>query len=148
MIVRELTYDITDPTVDFQILTLKASGADTFFAAVAGRQASQAYRKSYDIAWQPQTYIAVAGSSPEAILKPAGLKTAVGFITAYYGKSPEFRTIRGDSAMQDYFEWAKKWFPKGNAEDGIVTYGYQVAQALEYVLRNCGDDLSAKISCG
>lgn len=44
--------------------------------------------------------------------------------------------------MHDYFEWAKKWFPKGNAEDGIVTYGYQVAQALEYVLRNCGDDLT------
>ena len=123
-------------------MTLKASGADTFFAAVAGRQASQAYRKSYDIAWRPQTYIAVAGSSPEGILKPAGLKTAVGFITAYYGKSPEFRSIRGDPAMQDYFEWAKKWFAKGNAEDGIVTYGYQVAQALEYVLRKCGDDLT------
>ena len=142
MIVGEQTYDITDPTVDSQIVTLKASGADTFFAAVAGRQASQAYRKSYDIAWRPQTYIAVPGSSPEGILKPAGLKTAVGFITAYYGKSPEFRSIRGDPAMQDYFEWAKKWFPKGNAEDGIVTYGYQVAQALEYVLRNCGDDLT------
>ena len=142
MIVSERTYDITDPTVDSQIVTLKASGADTFFAAVAGRQASQAYRKSYDIGWRPQTYIAVAGASPEGILKPAGLKTAVGFITAYYGKSPEFRTIRGDPAMQDYFEWAKKWFPKGNAEDGIVTYGYQVAQALEYVLRNCGDDLT------
>ena len=70
------------------------------------------------------------------------MKTAVGFITAYYGKSPDFRSIRGDPAMQDYFEWAKKWFPKGNAEDGIVTYGYQVAQAFEYVLRNCGDDLT------
>jgi branched-chain amino acid transport system substrate-binding protein len=123
-------------------VTLKASGADTYFAAVAGRQASQAYRRSYDIVWRPQTYIAVAGSSPEVILKPAGLKTADSFITAYYGKSPEFRSIRGDPAMQDYFEWAKKWFPKGNAEDGIVTYGYQVAQALEYVLRNCGDDLT------
>jgi branched-chain amino acid transport system substrate-binding protein len=44
--------------------------------------------------------------------------------------------------MQDYFEWAKKWFPKGNAEDGIVTYGYRVAQAFEYVLRECGDDLA------
>jgi len=142
MIVREQTYDITDPTVDSQIVTLKASGADTFFAAVAGRQASQAYRKIYDIDWRPQTYIAVAGSSIEGTLKPAGLKTAVGFITAYYGKSPDIRTIRGHPAMQDYFEWAKKWFPKGNAEDGIVTYGYQVAQALEYVLRNCGDDLT------
>ena len=131
MIVGEQTYDITDPTVDSQMVTLKASGADTFFAAVGGRQASQAYRKGYDIEWRPQTYISVPGASPEGILKPAGLHTAVGFITAYYGKSPEFRTIRGDPAMLDYFEWAKKWFPKGNAEDGIVTYGYQVAQVLE-----------------
>jgi branched-chain amino acid transport system substrate-binding protein len=98
MIVREQTYDITDPTVDSQMVTLKASGADTFFAAVGGRQASQAYRKGYDIEWRPQTYISVPGASPEGILKPAGLHTAVGFITAYYGKSPEFRSIRSDPA--------------------------------------------------
>jgi branched-chain amino acid transport system substrate-binding protein len=142
MIVGEQTYEYSDPTVDSQIITLKASGADTYFAAAAGKHASQAYRKIYDIGWRPQVYIAVAGASPHGILNPAGLHTAVGFITGYYGKSPESPGIRSDPAMQDYFAWAKQWFPQGDAEDGIVTYGYQVAQALEYVLRACGDDLT------
>ena len=142
MIVGEQTYEYSDPTVDSQIATLKASGADTFFGALLGKHASQAYRKMYDIGWRPQVYIGVAGASPHGILKPAGLQTAVGFITGYYGKSPEIPSTRSTPEMKAYFAWAKQWFPEGDAEDGIVTYGYQVAQALEYVLRTCGDDLT------
>lgn len=142
MIVAEQTYEYSDPTVDSQIVTLQASGADTFFGALLGKHASQSYRKMYDIRWHPQVYIAVAGASPHGILRSAGLQTAVGFITAYYGKSPEIPSTRNSPAMKAYFAWAKRWFPDGDAEDGIVTYGYQVAQALHYVLRACGDDLT------
>jgi len=142
MIVAEQTYEFSDPTIHGQIVSLYASGADTLFAAVLGKHASQAYRKIYDSGWRPQVYISVAGASPRGIIQPAGLETAAGFITGYYGKAPEFPSIRSDPAMQDYFAWAKKWFPQGDPEDGIVTYGYQVAQALEYVLRTCGDNLS------
>ena len=141
MIVAEQTYEFSDPTVDSQIISLKTSGADTFFGAAGGKHASR-YRKMYDIGWRPKVYIQVAAASPEGILKPAGLHTAKGFITAYYGKSPEFPSIRNDPAMQDYFAWAKKWYPDANQEDGIFTYGYQVAQAMEYVLRAAGDDLT------
>jgi branched-chain amino acid transport system substrate-binding protein len=125
MIVAEQTYEFSDPTVDSQIITLKASGADTLFAAAVGKHASQAYRKMYDMGWRPQVYIAVAGASPHGVLSHAGLHTAVSFITAYYAKSPEIPSTRSDPAMQDYFAWAKEWFPEGDAEDGIVTYGHQ-----------------------
>jgi ABC-type branched-subunit amino acid transport system substrate-binding protein len=142
MVVAEQTYEFSDPTVDSQIISLKTSGADTFFGAAFGKHASQVYRKMYDIGWRPQVYIGVAAASPEGILKPAGLHTAKGFITAYYGKSPEFPSIRSDPAMQEYFAWARQWYPDANEEDGIFTYGYQVAQAMEYVLRAAGDDLT------
>ncbi len=142
MIVGEQTYESTDPTIDSQILALRASGADTFFLVSGGKFASQAYRKIYDIGWRPQIYTAVPGSAREGVLKPAGLETVVGLITAYYGKSPEIRGMREDPAVKDYFAWAKKWDPDANAEDGIVNYGYQAAQALEYVLRRCGDELT------
>lgn len=142
MIVAEQTFEYSDPSVDSQIVTLKASGADTFFSAAGGKYASQAYRRVYELGWRPQVYIAVAGASPHGILQPAGLQTAVGFITGYYGKSPEILSTRSDPAMLDYFAWAKRWFSEGDAEDGIATYGYQVAQALEYVLRACGDNLT------
>jgi ABC-type branched-subunit amino acid transport system substrate-binding protein len=142
MIVGEQTYESTDPTVDSQILTLRASGADTFFLVAAGKFASQAYRKIYDIGWRPQIYTVSPGSAREGVLKPAGLETVVGLITAYYAKSPEIRGIRDDPATKDYFAWAKKWDPDANPEDGIVNYGYHAAQALEYVLRRCGDELT------
>ena len=142
MVVAEQTYEFSDPTVDSQIISLKTSGADTAFIAALGRHASQAYRKMYDVGWRPQVYIGVAGASPQGILKPAGMNTAKEFITAYYGKSPEFPSIRNDPAMQEYFAWAKQWYPDANEEDGIFTYGYQVAQAMEYVLRAAGDDLT------
>jgi ABC-type branched-subunit amino acid transport system substrate-binding protein len=142
MIVAEQTFETTDPTVDSQILSLHASGADTFFLIAGGKFASQAYRKIYDIGWRPQLYTAVPGSSVESELKPAGLETVVGLITATWIKRPDTRGMRGDPAMKDYFAWAKKWYPNGNPEDGVVFYGYGAAQALEYVLRRCGDHLT------
>jgi branched-chain amino acid transport system substrate-binding protein len=142
MIVAEQTYESSDPTIDSQILTLRASGADTFFLVSGGKFASQAYRKIHDIGWRPQLYTVVSASPVEGVLKPAGLDTVVGLITAYYGKRPDMRGMRDDPAMKEYFVWAKKWYPEGNAEDAIVNYGYQAAQALEYVLRRCGDELT------
>src|SRR5262249_46185064 len=124
------------------VVALRASGADTFFLVSGGKFASQALCKSYDIGWRPQIYTVVSGSPRDGVLGPAGLETAVGLITAYYGKRPDMRGMRDDPAMKDYFAWARKWYPDGNAEDAIVNYGYQTAQALEYVLRRCGDELT------
>jgi ABC-type branched-subunit amino acid transport system substrate-binding protein len=142
MIVGEQTYESTDPTVDSQIVALRASGADTFFLVSGGKFASQAYRKIYDLGWRPQIYTAVSGSPREGVIRPAGLETAVGMITAYYGKRPDMRGMRDDPAVKDYFAWARKWYPEADPEDAIVNYGYQVAQALEYVLRRCGEKLT------
>ena len=142
MIVGEQTYESTDPTIDSQILALRASGADTFFLNSGGKFASQAYRKIYDIAWRPQLYTTLPGTPREGVIRPAGLETAVGLITAFYWKRPDMRGMRDDPAMKDYFAWAKKWDPEANAEDDTVSFGYQTAQALEYVLRRCGDELT------
>jgi branched-chain amino acid transport system substrate-binding protein len=142
MIVGEQSYESTDPTVDSQILTLRASGADTFFNVAPGKFASQAYRKIYELGWRPQLYTIMAGNAREAVLRPAGLETVVGLITAFYGKWPEIRGMRDNPAVKDFFAWARRWYPEGNTEDSIVPYGYQTAQALEYVLRRCGDELT------
>jgi branched-chain amino acid transport system substrate-binding protein len=142
MIVAEQTYESTDPTIDSQILALRASGADTFFLDSGGKFASQAYRKIYDIGWRPQLYTTLPGTPREGVIRPAGLETTVGLITAFYWKRPDMRGMREDPAMMDYFAWAKKWDPEANAEDDTVSFGYQTAQALEYVLRRSSDDLT------
>jgi branched-chain amino acid transport system substrate-binding protein len=142
MIVAEQTYESTDPTIDSQILALRASGADTFFLDSWGKFATQAYRKIYDIGWRPQLYTTLPGTPREGVIRPAGLETAVGLITAFYWKRPDMRGMREDPAMMDYFAWAKKRDPEANAEDDTVSFGYQTAQALEYVLRRSGDVLT------
>ena len=141
MIVGEQTYEASDPTVDTQIVSLKASGADTLMSAMAGKHASQALRKMGEIGWKPAHYTGIASASVRGVLEPAGLENAVGLISAYYAKAPDTIAFSQDVAIRAYLDWAKKYY-EGNAYDGLPAYGYQVAQALEYVLRRCGDDLS------
>jgi len=142
MIVAEASFEWSDPTVDSQIISLKASGADTLFTAIAGKHATQAIQKAWDIGWRPQWYTAVPATSPSTILAPAGLAKARGMISAYYAKDPTHVRWQEDPAIQAYLAWGKTYARELDITDNIVTYGYQLAQALEYVLRNCGDDLS------
>jgi len=141
MIVAEQTYEATDPTVDTQIVSLKASGADTMMSAMAGKHASQAIRKMAEIGWKPVHYTGIASASVRGILDPAGLGNGTGLISAYYAKAPDTIAFSQDIAIRTYMEWAKRYYD-GNANDGIAAHGYQVAQALEYVLKKCGDDLT------
>lgn len=141
MIVGAESFAWSDTTVDSQIISLKASGADTIFTATAGRQATQAIRKIWDIGWRPAHYTALPAASVRGILGPAGVEKATGMISAYYAKDPTFPSFRNDAAVKEYFAWAAKYYT-GDAEDGIATYGYQVAQVLEHVLQRCGDNLS------
>jgi branched-chain amino acid transport system substrate-binding protein len=141
MIVAEQTFDWSDPTLNTQIINLHGSGADTLFSAMAGKHASMAIRKIHDLGWRPLHYTGVPSASPAAILAPAGLDRATGLITAYYAKDHLSDQWRDDQAIKDYYAWAKQYYD-GDATDGIVTFGYQLAQALEYVLRKAGGDLT------
>jgi len=141
MIVSEQTFQWSDPTVDSQIFTLKSSGADTLFSAMGGKHASQAIRRMAEIGWRPLHYTGVPSTSIRAILEPAGLENAVGLMSAYYAKIVDAPRWKDDPAVKAYYAWAKQYYD-GDAYDGIANYGYQVAQALEYVLRRCGDDLT------
>ncbi len=141
MVVSEQTFQWTDPTIDTQVFALQASGADTVFSAMGGKHASQAIRKMAEIGWRPAHYTGVASTPVKAILEPAGLSNAAGLISAWYTKYVDVDKFKKDPAGKAYFEWAKIYYD-GDPEDGLAIYGYEVAQALEYVLRNCGDNLT------
>ncbi|MFN0313921.1 MAG: ABC transporter substrate-binding protein [Burkholderiales bacterium] len=134
-------YEMFYATVDSQVVSLKAAGVDTLFTATAGKHASQALRKIWDIGWKPAIYTAVPAVSPRTVLEPAGAHHAVGMITAYYAKDPNSSRYKDDPVIKEYHAWAKQYY-SGDARDGIAAYGYQMAQVLEYVLRKCGDDLT------
>ena len=142
MIVAEATYEVTDPTVDSQILTLKGSGADTFVNITTPKFGAQAVRKAYDSGWKPLHIINNVAASVGAVLTPAGLDKAEGLITIEYYKDPTDPQWKDDPAMKEWVAFMAKYYPDGNLKDASNTYGYLAAQIMVQVLKQCGDDLT------
>ena len=142
MIVAEASYEVTDPTVDSQIVTLQASGADTFYNVTTPKFAAQAIRKVYDIGWRPLHILNNVSASVGAVLTPAGLDKSVGLITAIYLIDPADPQYKNAPAFKDYKAWFEKYYPDGNINDGFNVAGYVIAEGVVHVLKACGDDLS------
>jgi branched-chain amino acid transport system substrate-binding protein len=142
MIVKEVSYEVTDPTVDSQIVQLQASGADTFFNITTPKFAAQAIRKAYDIGWKPTHYINNVSAQIGSVLKPAGLEKSVGLISTQYLKDPDDDQFKDDSSMKAWRDFMAKYYPDGNLHDASNVYGYTVAQTLHQVLKQAGDNLT------
>jgi len=142
MIVAEASYELTDPSVDSQIVTLKGSGADTFANFTTPKFGAQAIRRAYDIGWKPLQLIAFPASSVSAVLRPAGPEKAVGLISTAVIKDPSDPQWRDDAAVKEYLAWAKQWYPEGDPEAWENAFGYTQAQLMVEVLKRCGDELT------
>jgi len=142
MIVKEASYEVTDPTVDSQVVELHGSGADVFFNETAPKAAAQAIRKAYDIGWRPVQYLVNISASIGAVLTPAGLDKSVGLISSAYIKDVSDPQWDNDPAMIAWKDFMKKYYPEGSLIDGANIYGFSVATTIAQVLRQCGDDLT------
>jgi branched-chain amino acid transport system substrate-binding protein len=141
-VIAEVTYEVSDPTVDSQIATLKASGADTFVNVTTPKFAAQAIRKAYDIGWKPKQFLSSVAASVGSVLTPAGLDKAVGVHTVGYFKDPTDKQWDDDPAMKEWKAFMKESLPDLSTSDQNNTYAYIAAQTLVQVLKQCGDDLS------
>jgi branched-chain amino acid transport system substrate-binding protein len=141
-IVKEVSYEVTDPTVDSQILQLKDSGANVFFNITTPKAAAQAIKKAGEIGWKPMHFLNNVSISVGVVMKPAGLDNSQGIITAQYGKDPTDPQWAGHQAMIEWTAWMKKYYPSGSLADAANVYGYSVAQTMVQVLKQCGDDLT------
>jgi branched-chain amino acid transport system substrate-binding protein len=142
MIVMEQSYEVTDPTVDSQVVNLKNSGADTFFNITIPKFAAQAIKKSAEIGWKPLHLLNGVSISIKTVLEPAGLQNSVGIISSTYGKEPDDPQWANDPGMKQYKDFMKKYYPDGNPSDNLNAYGFSVSYTLEQVLKQCGDDLT------
>ena len=141
-IVAEVSYETTDPTVDTQIIQLRASNADVLFVVATGKHATQAIRKSHEMGWKPQVYLPVGSASVPGVLKPAGSDAATGVITVANTKSPGDPAWNDDEGMKEYLAWAKQWAPDLNPQDSFVASGYTYGVIVAHLLRQCGDLLT------
>jgi branched-chain amino acid transport system substrate-binding protein len=142
MIVAEASYEVSEPTVDSQIVQLQSSGANVFFNITTPKFAAQAIRKAYDIGWKPVHYLNNVSTSVGSVLTPAGLEKSVGLITSAYLKDPTDQRWDNDPAVKQWREFMKKYHTEGNVNDSFNIYGYTVASTLHQVLKQCGDNLT------
>jgi branched-chain amino acid transport system substrate-binding protein len=142
MIVAVQTYEVSDPTVDSQIVNLQSSGADVLFDNSTPKFAAMAIRKVYDIGWRPTHFLMSVSASVAAVLKPAGFDKSQGLISAEYLKDPTDAQWKDDKGIKDWLAFMRKYYPKGNIADSFNVYGYSAAQTLVQILTQCGDDLS------
>ena len=142
MIVAELPYDPSEPTVDSQIVTLKTMGADIFFNESSPKFAAQAIRKAAEIGWKPVQFLASISNSVGSVLKPAGLENAKGILSTNYLKDPTDPTWKEDPAIKEWAAFMDKYFPEGDKTSTFSVYGYLTAQTMVQVLKQCGDELT------
>lgn len=142
MIVAEATYETTEPTVDSQIVKLKASGADLLFNVSTPKFGAQAIKRVHELDWKPLTFLASVASSIDGTLRPAGIEASQGLITAQYSKAPSDPLWKDDQAMKDYYAFMKDNGLEGRSTDNNAVGGYVSASLMHKVLEAAGDNLT------
>jgi len=142
IIVMEQSYEVTDPTVDSQVVNLKNSGANVFFNGTAPKFASQAIRKAHDLGWKPVQILASVSASVQSVLKPAGFEAAKGIMSAQYLKDVTDPQWKNDPGFKGWMEFMQKYYPQGDINDPQNEIGISIAQTWVQVLKQAGNDLT------
>ncbi len=142
LIVSRASYEVTDPTVDSQILTLQGSGADTFINITTPKFSAQAIRKAWDSGWKPLHIVNNVGASTGSVLVPAGLDKAVGLLTLQYYKDPNDPQWKDDPSMLEWRAFMGRHYRDGDPKDASNLYAYITAQTMVHVLKACGNELT------
>jgi len=142
--VTAATYEIADPTIDSQIVKLKASGADVLVIAATPKFAAQAIRKAYEIGWRPMTFLSNVAVWISTVMQPAGLEAGIGILSTAYVKDPDDPGWADDPGVKAWREFMARYIPEADQHDTNYVNAYNSAMALEAVLKACGDDLSTE----
>jgi branched-chain amino acid transport system substrate-binding protein len=142
LIVKELSYEVSEPTVDSQIITLMASGANVLFSASTAKAAAQTIRKVAELNWHPTHFLVQNANSIAAVLTPAGLDHSTGVISTAYIKDPADPQFANDEGVKWYLDFMKKYYPEGDVSDPQNEIGVSIAATFVQVLKQCGNDLT------
>jgi ABC-type branched-subunit amino acid transport system substrate-binding protein len=142
MIVKQLTYEVTDATVDSQMVELKSSGADVFFNITTPKFAAQAIKKAAEIGWKPQHYLNNVSNSVGAVMLPAGAENGVGILSVFYLKDPTDNQWANTPEFKEWLNFMQKYMPGADLKDLNHVFGYTMAQGMTQVLKQAGDNLT------
>jgi branched-chain amino acid transport system substrate-binding protein len=141
-IIAEASYELADPTIDSQIVQLKAAGVDTLIEQSAAKAAAQSIRKVHELNWNPLHIIGASSASVETVLKPAGLEASKGLVTTQFLKQPGDPAWANDEEVKVYKDFLKTYAPAANPDDYSVIVAYMNVNAVTLALKKCGDQLT------
>ena len=139
-VIMEQTYDLTDPTVDSQLINLSKSGADVFYNISTGKASSQSIRKVAELGWKPLQLLS-AGSTGRTILSAAGFDNATGIVAIRYAKDAGVPRWEKDPDVMAFDELRKRYLPNVDPDNTVAFAGYGQVVTMAEILRRCGDDL-------
>jgi branched-chain amino acid transport system substrate-binding protein len=142
VVVAQATYEVADPTLDSQINSLKASGADVLLTAATPKFAAMTIKKLADLEWKPMHFLTNVSISVGAVMKPAGPENSIGVITTGYMKDPTDPAWKDDPGMNEWRAFMAKYVPDGDLTDANYSFAYGVSQVMLQTLKQCGNDLS------
>jgi len=142
MIIGERSYETTTPTIESYVVELKSEGADIFISITTPKFAAQSIKKVAELGWKPLFILNSVGSSTGAVMRPAGIENGQNIISTAYGKDPTDPQWKDDAGIKNFDAFLTKYFPEANREDLLLVTGYNVAQTMVHVLKECGDDLT------
>ena len=144
MVVGEQSFELTDPTVESQVISLRGSGADILLIVATQKQTVQALRKAFDLGWRPLPLIAFPAASISRTYVPAGIEAAKGAVSSSVFSDPSDPDLQADPDMQAYLRWMDKYYPAGDKFDALHVAAYVEGQLMVEILKRCGNDLTRK----
>jgi branched-chain amino acid transport system substrate-binding protein len=142
MIVVAASYETTDPTVDSQVLSMKAAGCDVFVNTAIPKFAAQSIKKAAEIDWKPLHILSSIAASTAGTLKPAGLEISKGIVSDFYLRDPTDPRWQDDPGYKWWVGFMDKYYPTGDKTDGFNVYGPSNAATVVQVLKQCGNELT------
>ncbi len=137
-----VSYEVTDPTVDSQLVSLKAAGVDVLISAASIKFGALIIRKVSELDWHPLHLLSNVSVSVGGVMVPAGVERGIGIISSAYLKDPTDPAWTDDADMQAWRAFMAQYYPEGDLKDSGNVYGYGLSELMIQVLRACGDDLS------
>ena len=142
MILVEASYETSSPTVDSQIVQIKAANPDILINISTPKFAAQSIKKAGELKWKPIHFLTNVSVSIGSVMKPAGYENAQDILSAAYLKEPKDPQWKNDAGLNEWRAFMTKWYPEGDRTSGFTVYGYSVTQSLVGVLKQCGDELT------
>lgn len=142
-VVAAAPYEVTTPTIDSQVISLAASGADVFMNITSPKFTIQAIRKTHDLGWEPLQILPITSNFIPTVLRVAGLEKCVGLVSATPSKSAGDPEWDDDAEYRKWLDFMAQYYPEGDITEQLNFAGYSMAVLMTEVLRRCGDDLTS-----